>query len=84
MDHDEFKILLEKIEKIEKKLNPPLWKKVTAWMIDHAIVLLFLFLMMYVLWEVWTTVNDVLEYTKNIDDSLIQYFEEKIAKYKFW
>lgn len=81
---DKLDLILQKVEKMEKKLNPPFWKLILKWFISNFITLVFLIFIAYAVWRVWNIVLDVKEFTSTLDDTIKTFFMEQFDKLKFW
>ncbi len=51
--------LIQKVEAIDRTVNPPLWKQIIQWLLSNFWTLLFLFIISYFLWQVWEVVQAV-------------------------
>lgn len=48
--------ILEIVQRLDKQINPPLWKKVVRFMFSHVLVLSALVVILYGVWQIWDVV----------------------------
>ena len=84
MEVDKLDLLLEKVDRIEKKIFPPAWKRIMTWIMSNFITIAFLVFIAWIVWRVWGIVTDVKEFTINFDDNIAVFFQEQFEKVKFW
>ena len=58
-DSQKLDYLMNKVAEIDKAVNPPFWKKLLTWFINHFWTLLFLAVIGYFMWQVWEIVQAV-------------------------
>jgi hypothetical protein len=91
MTDNELKIKLEKIEnqlndirglliKQNKILNPPIWRKILKWCQSHIILIVLLVIVFYFLYEIYSVMDSISDKIETIEN----FFEEKINKFKIW
>lgn len=58
-DSEKIDYLIKKVDQIDRTINPPLWKALLTWFLNHFWTLLFLAILAYFLWQVWEAVQYV-------------------------
>ena len=79
--------LLQKVEQIDRTVNPPFWKTLLRWIWNHLLTLVILGIIAYLVWEIWGIVQDLI---LQVDAVQSQFSDIKtsitdtIAPLKFW
>lgn len=58
-DSQKLDYLMAKVEQIDRAVNPPLWKVLITWFVNHFWTLLLLGILGYFTWQVWEVVQAV-------------------------
>lgn len=58
-DSQKIDYLIAKVEQIDRTINPPFWKQLLIWFLNHFWTLLFLAIIGYFMWQVWEVVQAV-------------------------
>lgn len=84
MQVDKLDLILKKVERLEKTINPPTWKKILHWILSNFVTLVILIFLAVVVWKTWGVVSDVLELTQSLNDGLTTFIEDAWETLKFW
>jgi len=58
-DSEKIDYLINQVERIDRAVNPPVWKSSLRWFATNFWTLLFLAIIGYFLWQVWEVVQAV-------------------------
>ena len=86
MESNEAKLdqILSRLDKIEKTVNPPFSKKALKWFIQHFFTIALLVILIYLTWEIWGIVTDILDFTVTFKERMVEILNNSIEKLKFW
>ena len=87
MSEEKLDLILKRLDSIERKIDPPLHKKILLWVYHNFFTLLLLIVIMLVLWKVWFIVQNVLDTTEAVRDqttAFIESWKDEINSWKFW
>lgn len=62
--------LIEKIERIDRRVNPPLWKRMLYWAQSHWIILLSLIGILTTLINFWHEIQALIAFVQKVSDSV--------------
>lgn len=80
-------LILEKLERIDRTINPPFWQVALKWIVNHFLTLLILVFVAVIVWKVWGIVLDIIEVTDNLQAQfglLKDSTTQAVEKLKFW
>lgn len=69
-DSQKIDYLLEKIERIDATINPPLWKKFLGWCISHWLIVLVLGGLLYSTLQMWDEIQTLIAFVHKVNDSV--------------
>ena len=79
--------LIEKVDKINNTVNPPLWKMLLLWCWNHFFLLIGIGILGYFTWKIWEIVEHLMTQTQAVQDqfSVLQtQIKNMIDTFKFW
>lgn len=79
--------LIQKVEKIDNTINPPLWKTMLLWCWNHLFLLIGIIILGYFTWKIWGIVDHLMTQTQAVQDqfSILQtQVKDTIDTFKFW
>jgi hypothetical protein len=82
-----FDLILDRLEKIEHTINPPLWKKLLQWAYQHFFTLILLFGILWGLWQIWEIVQSITAVTDSFKGEIGNVktgIREGLESLKFW
>ena len=62
--------LIEKIDRIDRKVNPPRWKRILWWCQSHWVILLALFGIFYTLINFWHEIQLLISFVQKMNESI--------------
>lgn len=86
-DKETLQAILERLERIEKKVDPPLWRSLLSWVFSNFFTLLALVLIGYVLWQLWAVVITLQEGFDHLQIMVSENVEQAktgLESLKFW
>lgn len=82
--------LIEKVQKIERTVNPPLWKVLGKWALAHIPLLIAIGLLGYAIWVLRDEIQTMMVISERVQTeyteikSLYGEIKETVQSLKFW
>lgn len=83
-NRDKLEQILEKVNRIDRQLNPPAWKVILKWFLSNLLTIIILIFIAVIVFKVWNVVTDVLEYVREFDETIRTVLNDVLDKVKFW
>lgn len=87
MDKASTEKIIHLLEKIERSVNPPFWKKFLNWVFTHFFTILFLGFLGYCFWHIWQEIahiGDLMNQTSKDLNTIPSSIFEQVERFKFW
>ncbi|HEY5714427.1 MAG TPA: hypothetical protein VIT68_03685 [Candidatus Gracilibacteria bacterium] len=69
-DSQKLNYLVEKIDRIDRKVNPPKWKKFLWWCQSHWVIMFTLFGILYGLYTLWDELQMLISFVQTMNQSI--------------
>ncbi len=93
-DTEKLDLILKRLDKIERTVNPPVWKVTVKWCFDHFLILFGIGTMLYASWKTWVVIHNLETDFENLKMLIVTNKEalkttidtglEKVNDLKFW
>ena len=84
---EQLNLILERLEKVERIINPPIWKIILKWIFHNFFTLVLLVFIAIIVWKVWGIVQEIIVVTEGLQthfETFKNITSEAIEKLKFW
>jgi len=69
-DSQKLNYLVEKVDKLDRAINPPWHKRLLKWSASHWIIVLSLFGILWGMWQMWDEIQMLIRFVTAINDSV--------------
>ena len=69
-DSQKIDYLITKIDKLDKAINPPWWKRGVKWSANHWIFVVGFVSMGWALWHMWDEIQMLIKFVQGINESM--------------
>lgn len=70
---ERWEYVMQKLDRIDRTLNPPMWKSGLHWIFNHWVLITGLLALGYGLWQIWTVVQVSLDFLQSLTDSMSRF-----------